>query len=467
MPNEGEVFRKLAVNPLMRKMRIILLILFVATNMVAQDWSVQIANQSKLIGKIIQNEDWNSILNYAKKELKLPSELLYDISKTIEFQTSHKDSNLIDQFFHIICDSTYTEFPYRKSGHLTDDLYTKPTINTSEIYQFLNNINGLNLYPKFAEIINIKEETLIPKLIEYLKIDAATRLCVKPMNWNEAPFYLSISDVALELLEVKTYCDFFDNASHSQKLFSNTNKNEKDKLLSEIDQWYKQTKSLSKSEKVEYFLDSICPMEYKYKFTCHNLLYIGDTMLAKKMYNKFYNQMSMPCIKDWEVGEILLSIGDSKVIEDCMNTAMNYRCMDESGKKCVEILLNSEFAYYRDNFLAEIISTEPHSQYRKSGSGPGYIWHKIFGDLADFKKYKLPKTLIELLKIKDEFNSISEYYTYKWNANYSKEIQNKFRICDFALLKYDETIEKIGALNWEDIEERNKMINLIINKYKN
>lgn len=112
--------------------------------MVAQDWSVQIANQYKLIGKITQNEDWNSILSYAKKELKLPSESLSDISKTIEFQTSHKDSNLIDYFFQIICDSTYSEFPYRKSGHLTDDLYIKPTIDTSEFWQVLNKINGLN-----------------------------------------------------------------------------------------------------------------------------------------------------------------------------------------------------------------------------------------------------------------------------------------------------------------------------------
>ena len=434
--------------------------------MVAQDWSVQIANQSKLIGKIIQNEDWNSILNYAKKELKLPSESLSDISKTIEFQTSHKDSNLIDYFFQLICDSTYSEFPYRKSGHLTDDLYIKPTIDTSEFWQVLNKINGLNLYSKFAEIINIKEDTLIPQLIDYLQNDAATRLCIIPTDWDEAPFYLSISDVAMELLEVKTYCDFFDNASYSQKLFSNTSKSEKDKLLTEIDHWYKNTKSLSKSEKVVYFLDSICPIGNSYTFTCHNLLFAGDTMLAKIMYNKYYNHLSMPCRKEWEVGEILLSLGDRKVIEDCMNTAINYRCMDESGKKCVEILLNSEYAYYRDELLSEIISTEPYSQFRKSGTGPGYIWHNIFGELSEYNKYKLPKTLIALLKIKDEFNSISEYYTYKWNAKYSKEILNKFRICDFALLKYDETIEKIGIINWKDIEQRNKMIDLIIKKYE-
>lgn len=156
----------------MRELRIMLLTLFLATNMIAQDRSIQIANQSKLIDKITQNEDWNIILNYAKKELKLPSDLLSDFSKTIEFQTSHNDTNLIDQFFHTICDSTYTEFPFGKSGHLTVDLYTKPTIDTTEIWQFFSKIYGLNLYPKFAEIINIKEETLLPKLLEYLKNDA-------------------------------------------------------------------------------------------------------------------------------------------------------------------------------------------------------------------------------------------------------------------------------------------------------
>ena len=63
----------------------------------------------------------------------------------------------------------------------------------------------------------------------------------------------------------------------------------------------------------------------------------------------------MPCRKEWDIGEILLSLGNRKVIEDCMNTSINYRCMADSGKKCVELLMKSKEAYYRDEIFAEIL----------------------------------------------------------------------------------------------------------------
>ena len=432
----------LNVSPHMREMTIILLILFLATNIVAQDWYVQIANQSKLIGKITQNEDWNSIFNYAKKELELPSESLSDILKTIEFQTSHKDSNLIDQFFHHICDSTYREFPYRRSGNLTDDLYIKPTIDTSEIWQILNKINGLNLYPKFAEIINIKEETLLPKLIEYLKNDAATRLCVEPMEWDEAPFYLSISDVAMELLEVKTYCDFFDNASHSALLFSNLDSNAKKGTIKIISNWYTESKELTDLESIVYFLNKYNDMGHSYSYTCNNLKFIGETILAKE------------------------KLTERDTFIKCSMKLANYPFWDSNYEDCIIIMLERENYLYKDRVLSSVVNDDLLRPSLATRSDYYDDWQVLFAALASYNKNDLPKTLIALMHIKDNLNEFDKQKIENWKKKYPFEYKNDYRICDFALLKYDETIEKIGVINWEDIEQRNKMIDLILKKYK-
>jgi len=436
-----------------------------ATNLVAQDWYKQIANQSKLIDKITNNEDWNSIYTFAVDELGIGKELLLDLSAASKFKSTIKESTQINQFFQNICDSSYYNFPYRRSGHLTDELYIIPKRDTSKIWQIISQVGGKDLIPKFAEIVNIDEYKLIPELIEYLKNDAATRLCIKPIDWDELPYYLSISDVAMELLEVKTYCDFFNNASQGNKLFSNLEQDEKEKIIDQIKNWWNNSNELSTAERIEFYL-STCEYGHSYKYTCHNLLYYGDTAKAIKMYSMFYDSLRMPCRKEWDIGEILMTLGDRRVIEDCMNTSTNFRCMDKSSMKCVDILLQSEYAYYRDSQLAEIVATEPHSLYRKSRTGPNYIWHKIFGELGNYDKFKLPKTLVELMKIKDAFNSISRYYTHKWTINYSEELLSSSRICDLALIKYGETIEELGNANWESIEERNKMIKSLIEKYE-
>ena len=459
-----------------------------ATNLVGQDWYVQIGHQSSLINKITANEDWSSILDYAKNELELPSESLYDLTKTIEFQRSRNESNLINQFFFEICDSTYSKFPYRRSGHLTADLYKTPNIDTSEIGQIILKMTGRSLYAKFAALINIDESELIPQLLRSLKNDAATRLCIRPIEWDESPFYLSISDVAMELLEVKTYCDFFDNASHSQKLFSNLSNIEKDEIIKKVEKWVKFKSGKTQFQKIEYFLDSLSDIGHSYRYTCHNLLFIGDTIGAKKMFTKFYKLTEMPCRQDFEIGEILLELGDRRVLNDCSDKIYNYKCTPDGweglGKNCVEIFFNSDEAWFRDDIFAEIIATEPHSNYRKD-TRKAFIWHYIFGMIPNTER-KLLKTLVELMSIQDTLSSLNSRFTDGWKSNYPTEFESSYRVCDFALVKYFETIKKevkltygsldekklmnqildeIDSLNIDRIEDRNKMIE-IIKKYE-
>lgn len=448
----------------MKEVQLILLSLFFLVNSNAQDLFQHIRDQNKLIGKIKNNDSWETIYQFAQKELDLSGDVLNDISRTIKFKTE-PSLTPIDKFFHNICDSICLGFPYRKSGYLTNDLYLIQTFDTSEIKIFIRGLEGINLYPQIAELLQLDEKVLLPQLMEYLNNDSATRLCLFPLDWDEAPYYLSVSDMAMEIIEIKTYCDFFDNASFPNKHYSNLNHEEKKLIYDNIRKWFTKTQTLNSSNKVVFFLDSICNLDHSYRFTCHNLLFAGDLLTAKRMYKKFYDTLSLPCRKDWEIGKILLSLGDRTVIEDCMNTSINYRCMIDSGIECVSILLEAKEAYSRDDFLEEIISTEPNSTYRKSGTGPGYIWHKIFGEISDYDKYKIPKTLVALMSITNDFNEISSTYTYKWKNKYPESILTTYRVCDLALLKYNETIEKVNILNWDDIQERDRVIKSIKLKY--
>ncbi len=433
-------------------------------SLLAQDWNMHVTNQSKLIEKISNNEDWKGIYDYAKDELILSEASLCDISKSIEFGSSNSDETIIDQFFHSICDSSYAIFPYRSSGRLSERHFFAET-DTSYLARTFNIASGRDLHSHFAALVNIDEEVLIPKLIDYLSNDAATRLCIRPPDWDDPAFYISISDVAMDLIEVKTYCDFFDNASQGNKLFSNLKQEEKAKLINVIKDWYANSRGMTVTEKINLFLSTYCNYGYSYIFTCHNLLFTGDTIQAIKMYRTYYDSLSMPCRKEWKIGETLLTLGDRIVLHDCINTSTNYRCMVNSGMKCVEILLQSEYAYYRDEQLAEIVSTEPHSHYRNNKMSPKFIWHKILGELWNYSKYKLPKTLRALMKIKDDFSSLSSYM-HGWKRKYPEELLNTYRVCDLALLKYGETIETLDDFNWELVSERDKMIATILKKHE-
>ena len=108
----------------MKRINAILVIMFFATTLVAQDWHEQIAKQSKLIDKITSNEDWQKTYNFAIDTLGIRKELLHDIAETIKFKSSNEESTIISHFFHSICDTVYGNFPYRRSGHLTPNLYT-------------------------------------------------------------------------------------------------------------------------------------------------------------------------------------------------------------------------------------------------------------------------------------------------------------------------------------------------------
>jgi hypothetical protein len=52
-----------------------------------------------------------------------------------------------------------------------------------------------------------------------------------------------------------------------------------------------------------------------------------------------------------------------------------------------------------------------------------------------------------------------------WKNRYPLEYKNNFRVCDFALLKYDELIKNVEVDNWFDSNQRSIWIDKLTAEY--
>lgn len=255
------------------KITLLILTILLSINLKAQDWYNQISGQVYLIEKINKHESWDSIYNFAYNKLKIHKETLDDILESIVFKNQKVGQSVVDEFFHNICDSVYSNFPFRSSGHLYKGLYYNPSPEPTEFEITLSSIYGKNLNWEFAKLLQLDLEILLPQLQKYLSNDAMTRLCIRPDDSGDIPFCLSVSDMAMEIIEVKTYCDFFDNASHSAMLFSNLDTIKRNKIIKSVAEWYYETQFLAKKESIVYFLDKFTDWGHSYTYTCNNLMF--------------------------------------------------------------------------------------------------------------------------------------------------------------------------------------------------
>ncbi len=424
----------------MKKSLFVTILLLVSFNLFSQDWYKQVADQAKLISKVISKESWDSIYQFAKNELSIPKESLTDISKTIVFLNNKSNLSPIDKFFHIICDSVYKDFPYRRSGHLSKDLYIIPTHETNELDIILNRAFGKSLNSEFAVLIQYDIKVLIPELLKYLNNDALTRLCITPLDWNDVPYCLSISDVAMEIIEVKTYCDFFDNASFPEMLFSNLNLEAKNKIIENILDWQATTAFMPINESILYFLDNLTDLGHSYTYTCNNLKFLGDTLVAQGKLNE--RDAFMTC---------------------AMNLA-NYPYWDVDYEACIELMLERNNYFLKDRDLSNIVQDDldrPTLAIRKDYWDD---WYLLFTELAYYNKDDIPNTLITLMQLKEIVSKSDIPNKEKWELQYPQQYKNNFRVCDFALLKYDELIQHL-EVNWLDIAQRDSCI-LILAAHK-
>jgi hypothetical protein len=197
--------------------------------------------------------DWDSILE--TNDTSIIGTYVSDIQQTLALLKSPME-NEVDSFFHAICSTWYSTFPYRVSAPLQEELFIE---DTSYLNRRREKVYGKNLYPKVSEILNLPSNESIPLLIEYLNNHAATRLVVHPTwDFEDPSFYLSVSDMALELIKIITWCDFYDKETSYERLFSNLPLEYQERNTSTIRNWYQKTLGLPKNEAAAFFLDSIC-----------------------------------------------------------------------------------------------------------------------------------------------------------------------------------------------------------------
>src|SRR6187551_3004513 len=189
---------------------------FYVHGQVLENWQATSNRHASFIEQIKGGTDWDSILKTA--DTTIMRCYSSDILQTIDLLESPM-VNEVDSFFHRICTEWYSIFPYRVSGHLQEELYLLYTEDTTEINRIIERAEGKNLYPQVSQIINSPAHESIPLLMGYLNNHAATRLVVPGWDWDEPSFYISVSDMAMELIEIITWCDFHDNAAFYNRLF--------------------------------------------------------------------------------------------------------------------------------------------------------------------------------------------------------------------------------------------------------
>ncbi len=421
---------------------------------------IQLKNQLK--DNIDASSDWESVSSFVEQHESLHALFASDIQKTKTWLSTHELKHVVDSFFYDITTKHYSHFPYRSSGNLEKSIYIAQD-KPQQTHDFVLPVYGVSsLYKWTQKLNNIPSKTVLQHLYEYLDKDIMTLLSRSSMDYDEAPQFLKMSDVAIELIEIFSYADFYNNASRN-RLFSSISQKERQHVKSNIEAYVKYHDQHSRLASVNYYLDSLCAIDYAYIYTCKNLLFAGDTLNAKKHLAHYYQQREMPCKSDIVSGDLLQSLGDARLVQDCVNKITNYRCMSQFGDDCIPRILASQYPY-KDDLFAELVYTETHSLYRKKGTGPDYTWHTLFTAIAHEKETTLAQTLIAFMLIEDVLKEANIYRKQNWQRKYPAEYEAGYRVCDFALLHYHQTIKAIKIDHWDHLLARDKAIQSIILK---
>ncbi|RLD21871.1 MAG: hypothetical protein DRI69_02825 [Bacteroidetes bacterium] len=288
-------------------MQLLILSLIVLNGYCIPGQGISVSRHS-IVGSIRNGTDWKSIKRETRKVKKLNHKLIKkvgsktgrryvrveykstrsDVKETIKYLKNIQSPDVVDSFFIEICDTVYSRFPFRMSGRLNDNLYKRPKIDTVFGAIPIRGLKfGKNATLLYVDIVMQDFDYAIPRLIAYLDSDAATRLVIGRSTYGGTDYYLSISDVAMELLEIITYCDFYDNASN-EVLFSNLETEKKDALKAKIASWYLENEDKDRLDQILVFLDNATG--HSYEFTCRNLAFLGYEDIAKDKLVEYFNK---------------------------------------------------------------------------------------------------------------------------------------------------------------------------------
>lgn len=419
--------------------------------------------------QIQRDKDWNILRREANADsILIKLNIDKDIESTLRFIDSiFTQATIIDSLFIKVCHESYDEFPYRQSGYM-DRLVAMQKRRNAKKVKIPAGIPvppplpfpRKSLYPLILPILDLPKQQSIPILIRYLSNHSATRCVVKPSDWDEASYYLSVSDIAMELIELITLCDFYDNAAFSSYLFSNLPQNEIEKKITKIKKWWAITQNLEMTEAVTFFLDSIASYGHSYVYTCNNLLSYGDTSTVKPIYRSYYEAGRLFCRKENRVGNILFELGDDVLLKDCLEDIYKYQCVLHHRSSCISYITTHAASDSTFNALADFISVDIANA--KSNSAHEELWDIIFNQMANTDNPQTKPILLQLLKIKRIVKG-SDFVSHYWQNQYGEQFKDGFRVCDFSLLKLKEIFPRIRiSPDWNNLNSLNEEINRII-----
>lgn len=420
--------------------------------------------QKDLIERIKKGEDWNSLFQFMQTEFNLEEKYLEDIRLTIDFLDNSIPENYIDSLFINICKYHSSVFPYMASGNMKDNIQIEYANDSIKILTYITSIHSGSLHPVIFKLFNKPRTPILSVLKSYLFNDAATRLIggyLDPLYY----YHFSISDMAMEYIEILTQCDFYDNQPGIQGKFSHLDIDSRLQIIDKINLWEKQTKNLSYIESIYYYLDFLCEPGNSYVNTVNNLYDMGDSLNAKKYYQLYHEISKSPCDYNYKVGSKLITLGDSSLLDDCHYIVSNYNCSQEKAINCVRLLYHYDPNKNIDFAFSKLILDELNHLSHFEETNSTQIWHTIFTGLPYYNKQKMPQTLTALMNIKDNYEEFKKIISSGWTTKYKDQIQPDYRICDVALLKFHETVEKIELVDWDDIYSRDIAIEKLIQKY--
>lgn len=303
----------------------------------------------------------------------------------------------------------------------------------------------------------------IPVLIQFLERDFATRWVYTSYDWDDSHFYLCASDVAIRLIEEITGIYFFRNFASSRWRLSDKPIEEREKMIEIIEKWYDETRYLSKTEAIDFYLTNFDYTNFGSRiYTAKNLAVIGDTTNAIAHLERMHDEYKLPCRFNFLIIEMVSDLGKDIAMDDCMHNIYDYRCMADNGISCVFHIFKNAKSDIPFDVLADIVSTERFSNYKRTRNI--FIWHCIFNETAATKNPWTKSILVELLRIDDEVKG-SKIMAGNWERLYKEQFEANFRVCDFSLYKMNELFPemKISA-DWDNRASMDEEIKRIIEK---
>ncbi len=367
-----------------------------------------------------------------------------------------------------IADSIRANYP-NKDRELRDVLNTEKYLKSSNKNIFIRQFNhffkdGYDQEKLFKDF-NSMGRDILPDLVQFLEKDFATRWVNKSSEWDESHFYLCASDIAIKLIEEISGIYFFNNSTSNRSRLSDKPLEEREQLIKVINKWYNETKHLSNSKAIDFYLSNY---EYKYSGsrlrTVKNLAIHGDTTKALFYLEEIYKETKYPCKSNLHIVDMAMKLGLEKdlAMEDCLHDIYDYRCMADNGIQCTAYIFKHAKSHIPFDVLADIVSTERYSKFKRNRTR--FIWHSIFNEIALTENRWAKSILIELLRIDDQLKD-SKIIAYNWQRHYNVQFEANFRVCDFSLYKLNELFPEMNiSIDWNDIESIDKEIQKLIEK---